>query len=91
MPNPEVCDWGLTKKKSGSETAPKKPQIGTPSPLPTFKVQKERLGDRIIPLQQLVSLFGKVLTTPFMKNDVPIQHQQNSDKSNGSDGPKQDL
>ncbi|XP_058073000.1 transcription factor bHLH112-like isoform X2 [Magnolia sinica] len=90
-PNPEVCDWGSTTKKSGSEPAPKKPRIGTPSPLPTFKVRKEKLGDRITALQQLVSPFGKVLTTPYMKNDVPIQHQQNFDKLNGSDGPKQDL
>jgi hypothetical protein len=46
----------ITKK----ETAFKKPRLETPSPLPTFKVRKEKLGDRITALQQLVSPFGKV-------------------------------
>ncbi|XP_058092236.1 transcription factor bHLH112-like [Magnolia sinica] len=50
-------------KKSDREPAPKKPRIGTPSPLLTFKVQNEKLRDRITALQQLVSLFGKVDTT----------------------------
>ncbi|MQM09449.1 hypothetical protein Taro_042322 [Colocasia esculenta] len=46
-------------KKSGNEPALKKPRIETPSSLPTFKVRKEKLGDRITALQQLVSPFGK--------------------------------
>ncbi|MED6134166.1 hypothetical protein PIB30_034694 [Stylosanthes scabra] len=98
--------------KSGSERAFKRTRIETPSPLPTFKVRKEKLGDRITALQQLVSPFGKtdtasvlheaieyikflhdqvnVLTTPYMKNGAPIQHQQVCD--NGKDsGAKQDL
>ncbi|XP_062013356.1 transcription factor bHLH112-like isoform X2 [Rosa rugosa] len=97
-----------TVKKSGSSfcssTEPvfKRARIETPSPLPTFKVRKEKLGDRITALQQLVSPFGKtdtasvlheaieyikflhdqvgVLSTPYMKNGAPMQHQQGCDK-----------
>ncbi|KAG2685160.1 hypothetical protein I3760_10G112000 [Carya illinoinensis] len=98
-------------KKSGSEPVFKRPRIETPSPLPTFKVRKEKLGDRITALQQLVSPFGKtdtasvlheaidyikflhdqvgVLSTPYMKNGTPIQHQQGSDKLKDS-SPDQD-
>ncbi|XP_078171160.1 transcription factor bHLH112-like [Carex rostrata] len=100
--------------KSDYETGFKKPRIETPSPLPTFKVRKEKLGDRITALQQLVSPFGKtdtasvlheaieyikflhdqvaVLSTPYLKNDNPIQQQQQvSGISNESKGPKKDL
>ncbi|RZS06669.1 hypothetical protein BHM03_00037389 [Ensete ventricosum] len=46
--------------KTGSEpAAAKKLRTETPSPLPTFKVRKEKLGDRITALQQIVSPFGK--------------------------------
>lgn len=38
----------------------KRPRLETLSPLPSFKVRKEKLGDRITALQQLVSPFGKV-------------------------------
>ncbi|KAL6658926.1 hypothetical protein ACP70R_002966 [Stipagrostis hirtigluma subsp. patula] len=49
------------KKKANTDPTPlKKARTGTPSPLPTFKVRKEKLGDRITALQQLVSPFGKV-------------------------------
>ncbi|XP_004293560.1 PREDICTED: transcription factor bHLH112 isoform X3 [Fragaria vesca subsp. vesca] len=109
-----------TVKKSGSSfcssTEPvfKRARIETPSPLPTFKVRKEKLGDRITALQQLVSPFGKtdtasvlheaieyikflhdqvgVLSTPYMNNGAPIQHQQGCDKlKEGEQGGKQDL
>ncbi|KAJ7981658.1 transcription factor bHLH [Quillaja saponaria] len=102
-------------KKSGNEAAAsKRPRNETASPLPAFKVRKEKMGDRITALQQLVSPFGKtdtasvlseaieyikflheqvtVLSTPYMKNGAPIQHQQNSGKCKESDqGSKQDL
>ncbi|KAG9454354.1 hypothetical protein H6P81_007258 [Aristolochia fimbriata] len=56
-----------TTKKSGSETSSfKRPRIETPSPLPTFKVRKEKLGDRITALQQLVSPFGKTDTASVL-------------------------
>nr|WKE35111.1 basic helix-loop-helix family protein [Rosa persica] len=109
-----------TVKKSGSSfcssTEPvfKRARIETPSPLPTFKVRKEKLGDRITALQQLVSPFGKtdtasvlheaieyikflhdqvgVLSTPYMKNVAPMQHQQGCDiLKEPEQGGKQDL
>ncbi|XP_042490090.1 transcription factor bHLH112-like [Macadamia integrifolia] len=109
----EVRDSGSVRvmKKSCNETAYKRPRIETPSPLPTFKVRKEKLGDRITALQQLVSPFGKtdtasvlleaieyikflhdqvnVLSTPYLKNGAPIQHQQSLSKD--GEGAKQDL
>ncbi|KAJ1394185.1 hypothetical protein SESBI_34410 [Sesbania bispinosa] len=55
----EVRESGGVGKKSGNEAAPKRPRNETPSPLPAFKVRKEKMGDRITALQQLVSPFGK--------------------------------
>lgn len=48
----------------------KKPRTGTPSPLPTFKVRKEKLGDRITALQQLVSPFGKTDTASVLHETI---------------------
>ncbi|KAJ1263531.1 hypothetical protein BS78_09G192600 [Paspalum vaginatum] len=48
----------------------KKPRIPTPSPLPTFKVRKEKLGDRITALQQLVSPFGKTDTASVLHEAI---------------------
>ncbi|KAF8662436.1 hypothetical protein HU200_056021 [Digitaria exilis] len=50
----------MVKKANTDPTPLKKSRTGTPSPQPTFKVRKEKLGDRITALQQLVSPFGKV-------------------------------
>lgn len=57
----------------------KKPRIETPSPLPTFKVRKEKLGDRITALQQLVSPFGKTDTASVLFEAIEyikILHEQ---------------
>ncbi|KAG8386232.1 hypothetical protein BUALT_Bualt03G0127500 [Buddleja alternifolia] len=100
-------------KKNSTETSNKRPRNETPSTLPAFKVRKEKMGDRITALQQLVSPFGKTdtasvlseaidyikflheqvnaLSTPYMKNGAPIQHQLNSGKSNDPEAPRQDL
>ncbi|KAI0507463.1 hypothetical protein KFK09_013588 [Dendrobium nobile] len=51
---------------SSNPSRSKKPRIQTPSPLPTFKVRKEKLGDRITALQQLVSPFGKTDTASVL-------------------------
>ncbi|KAJ6835632.1 transcription factor bHLH112-like isoform X1 [Iris pallida] len=105
-----------TKKSSSdssSEASLKKPRIDKPSPLPAFKVRKEKLGDRITALQQLVSPFGKtdtasvlheaieyikflhdqvnMLSTPYLKNGNPMQHQQSSSNSMDGEDTKQDL
>ncbi|XP_011009498.1 PREDICTED: transcription factor bHLH112-like isoform X1 [Populus euphratica] len=113
-PNREEVRDSVSVVKKGCEPEFKRPRIEAPSPLPTFKVRKEKLGDRITALQQLVSPFGKtdtasvlheaieyikflhgqasVLSTPYMKNGNPIQHQQApEDKLNDLEGPKQDL
>ncbi|XP_044473117.1 transcription factor bHLH123 isoform X2 [Mangifera indica] len=100
------------KSNSGSETTSKRARNEAASPMPAFKARKEKMGDRITALQQLVSPFGKtdtasvlseaieyikflheqVLSTPYMKSGAPnIQHQQNSERSNDTEGPKQDL
>ncbi|KAL5216842.1 hypothetical protein ABZP36_008243 [Zizania latifolia] len=57
-------------KKVIGEPAFKKPRPETPSPLPTFKVRKEKLGDRITALQQLVSPFGKTDTASVLHETI---------------------
>ncbi|CAL4954172.1 unnamed protein product [Urochloa decumbens] len=61
-------------RKSVSESSPsaavKRPRIEAPSPLPTFKVRKEKLGDRITALQQLVSPFGKTDTASVLHEAI---------------------
>ncbi|KAJ3696054.1 hypothetical protein LUZ60_001431 [Juncus effusus] len=64
----EACS--SISKNSGLETGFKKPRIETPSPLPTFKVRKEKLGDRITALQQLVSPFGKTDTASVLHEAI---------------------
>ncbi|EOA22947.1 hypothetical protein CARUB_v10003683mg [Capsella rubella] len=48
----------------------KRPRLETLSPLPSFKVRKEKLGDRITALQQLVSPFGKTDTASVLNEAV---------------------
>ncbi|CAO2823743.1 unnamed protein product [Amaranthus hypochondriacus] len=63
------CD---SKSNCSSKDQPqaKRPRIETPSPLPTFKVRKEKLGDRITALQQLVSPFGKTDTASVLHEAI---------------------
>ncbi|XP_022724308.1 transcription factor bHLH112-like [Durio zibethinus] len=61
---------GSVMKKGSSEPPFKRPRIETPSPLPTFKVRKEKLGDRITALQQLVSPFGKTDTASVLHEAI---------------------
>ncbi|RCV35573.1 hypothetical protein SETIT_7G250800v2 [Setaria italica] len=60
----------ISKKKASGEPAFKKPRLETPSPLPTFKVRKEKLGDRITALQQLVAPFGKTDTASVLHETI---------------------
>lgn len=60
----------VVKKSSSSEPSFKRARIETPSPLPTFKVRKEKLGDRITALQQLVSPFGKTDTASVLHEAI---------------------
>ncbi|GAA0143320.1 basic helix-loop-helix transcription factor [Lithospermum erythrorhizon] len=57
-------------KKCNVEPAFKRPRLETPSHLPTFKVRKEKLGDRITALQQLVSPFGKTDTASVLHEAI---------------------
>ncbi|KAL0398696.1 UNVERIFIED_CONTAM: Transcription factor [Sesamum radiatum] len=69
--NGEARDLASLAKKAGNEPATfKRPRIETPSPLPTFKVRKEKLGDRITALQQLVSPFGKTDTASVLHEAI---------------------
>ncbi|WVZ68565.1 hypothetical protein U9M48_017493 [Paspalum notatum var. saurae] len=66
------CSSPATRKSAVSESpaAVKRPRIEAPSPLPTFKVRKEKLGDRITALQQLVSPFGKTDTASVLHEAI---------------------
>ncbi|KAL9160138.1 hypothetical protein ABFS82_08G180400 [Erythranthe guttata] len=57
---------GATTKKNNTETSNKRPRNETPSSSPAFKVRKEKMGDRITALQQLVSPFGKTDTASVL-------------------------
>ncbi|KDP38997.1 hypothetical protein JCGZ_00754 [Jatropha curcas] len=68
----EVRDSSSTVvKKSGSEApTTKRPRNETQSPVPAFKVRKEKMGDRITALQQLVSPFGKTDTASVLSEAI---------------------
>ncbi|XP_057969229.1 transcription factor bHLH123-like [Malania oleifera] len=73
----EVRDSGTVVKKNGSELGSKRPRNETP--LPAFKVRKEKMGDRITALQQLVSPFGKTDTASVLSEAIEyikFLHQQ---------------
>ncbi|KAK7318687.1 hypothetical protein RJT34_03392 [Clitoria ternatea] len=75
----EVRELGSVGKKSGNEGAPKRSRNETPSPLPAFKVRKEKMGDRITALQQLVSPFGKTDTASVLSKAIEyikLLHEQ---------------
>ncbi|XP_028547366.1 transcription factor bHLH112 isoform X3 [Dendrobium catenatum] len=55
------------ERKISSESVLKKPRIETSAP---FKVRKEKLGDRITALQQLVSPFGKTDTASVLHEAI---------------------
>ncbi|MED6144379.1 hypothetical protein PIB30_015161 [Stylosanthes scabra] len=69
----ELCHLDCVKKSNNvcsSTPAFKRPRIETPPPLPTFKVRKEKLGDRVTALQQLVSPFGKTDTASVLHEAI---------------------
>ncbi|CAN4092089.1 unnamed protein product [Withania somnifera] len=75
LPKPNIEEIGestsssLAKNRTNQPTY-KRPRIETPSPLPSFKVRKEKLGDRITALQQLVSPFGKTDTASVLQEAI---------------------
>ncbi|XP_060200206.1 transcription factor bHLH123-like isoform X1 [Lycium barbarum] len=67
----EVREIKISKKTSSTETSNKRPRNDqTPSPSPAFKVRKEKMGDRITALQQLVSPFGKTDTASVLSEAI---------------------
>ncbi|PUZ58822.1 hypothetical protein GQ55_5G538300 [Panicum hallii var. hallii] len=68
---PEVKNHHSDNSSEGNSTAsgsaPKKARVQTSSSAQsTLKVRKERLGDRITALHQIVSPFGKALSFPYL-------------------------
>ncbi|KAF5455877.1 hypothetical protein F2P56_025409 [Juglans regia] len=59
----------LMEAKS-SQAAPKKPRLESRASCPPFKVRKEKLGDRIAALQQLVAPFGKTDTASVLMEAI---------------------
>ncbi|KAL9147480.1 hypothetical protein ABFS82_13G176000 [Erythranthe guttata] len=66
----EARESSTTTKKNNTETSNKRPRNETPNPLPAFKVRKEKMGDRITALQQLVSPFGKTDTASVLSDAI---------------------
>ncbi|KAL0391948.1 UNVERIFIED_CONTAM: Transcription factor [Sesamum radiatum] len=52
------------------QTAPKKSRVEARASCPPFKVRKEKLGDRIAALQQLVAPFGKTDTASVLMEAI---------------------
>ncbi|KAL6544412.1 hypothetical protein OROMI_023274 [Orobanche minor] len=74
IPTPPSFDE-KTKKNSTEITSNKRPRGSeTDSPLPAFKVRKEKMGDRITALQQLVSPFGKTDTASVLSEAIAYIH-----------------
>ncbi|CAA2992543.1 transcription factor bHLH123-like isoform X2 [Olea europaea subsp. europaea] len=66
----EVRDLSTTAKKTSTQASNKRLRNETPTPLPAFKVRKEKMGDRITALQQLVSPFGKTDTASVLSEAI---------------------
>ncbi|XP_074270306.1 transcription factor bHLH112-like isoform X2 [Silene latifolia] len=60
----------MNKNMNNDQPIAKRQRIETLSPLPSFKVRKEKLGDRITALQQLVSPFGKTDTASVLHEAI---------------------
>uniref|UniRef100_A0A1J3HWN5 BHLH domain-containing protein n=1 Tax=Noccaea caerulescens TaxID=107243 RepID=A0A1J3HWN5_NOCCA len=74
------------KRGGGDQPAPaKRAKSESASPSPAFKVRKEKMGDRIAALQQLVSPFGKTDAASVLSEAIEyikFLHQQVSALSN---------
>ncbi|CAH2053200.1 unnamed protein product [Thlaspi arvense] len=73
------------KRGGGDQPAAKRAKSEAASPSPAFKVRKEKMGDRIAALQQLVSPFGKTDAASVLSEAIEyikFLHQQVSALSN---------
>ncbi|XP_075500507.1 uncharacterized protein LOC142539104 [Primulina tabacum] len=92
---------------SGNGGVPKKARVQQSSPQPALKLRKEKLGDRISALHQIVSPFGKTDTASvlseairhiiFLQARIQVQekntfpHEEHGQNSNGSRRVLKDL
>lgn len=60
----------LMEPKASQATTPKKSRLESRASCPPFKVRKEKLGDRIAALQQLVAPFGKTDTASVLMEAI---------------------
>lgn len=60
----------VESKASQSQNVPKKSRLESRSSCPPFKVRKEKLGDRVAALQQLVAPFGKTDTASVLMEAI---------------------
>lgn len=60
----------IVESNSTHLTAPKRPRFESRSSCPPLKVRKEKLGDRIAALQQLVAPFGKTDTASVLMEAI---------------------
>ncbi|KAJ7966788.1 putative Transcription factor [Quillaja saponaria] len=66
----KACRKSQSQSQSQSQSAPKKPRLESRTPCPPIKVRKEKLGDRIAALQQLVAPFGKTDTASVLMEAI---------------------
>ncbi|XP_062189077.1 transcription factor bHLH68-like isoform X2 [Phragmites australis] len=96
VPAPELRNHHSDNSSEGNGTAsgsaPKKARVQTSSSAQsTLKVRKERLGDRITALQQIVSPFGKTDTASVLQETIGYIRfllGQIEDAENGGEGKK---
>ncbi|KAG8632404.1 hypothetical protein MANES_18G020600v8 [Manihot esculenta] len=70
IPEAKRPNDSLMESKANQQAAPKKSRLETRASCPPFKVRKEKLGDRIAALQQLVAPFGKTDTASVLMEAI---------------------
>ncbi|KAI3708491.1 hypothetical protein L2E82_37663 [Cichorium intybus] len=60
----------VIKESTSESSSTKRARNENQSPLPSFKVKKEKMGDRVTALQQLVSPFGKTDTASVLSEAI---------------------
>ncbi|CAA0816266.1 Transcription factor bHLH123 [Striga hermonthica] len=65
-----IDQFGSSLMRKDQNASNKRSRSETPSSLPAFKVRKEKMGDRITALQQLVSPFGKTDTASVLTETI---------------------
>ncbi|KAG6585577.1 Transcription factor basic helix-loop-helix 110, partial [Cucurbita argyrosperma subsp. sororia] len=73
MPNHEITQAKRPcslKQQKPTQAPPKKPRVEPRATCPPLKIRKEKLGDRIAALQQLVAPFGKTDTASVLMEAI---------------------